>query len=286
MANAICERFGETKQQQAVRAMSAAHAIMGFMPRDVAEVTIAGHCVMFHELMTDSVRLTLRGETGPMRRATRSSIVAMDNAFGKNLERLEHYQTRNAEGSRDAAEVPRAERELVDRLARHAAARKQAVPVPSEKTPVGDPPVADTPVGDPPVGNPPVGNPPVGNPPVGDTSTPREPEADGQIEEDFEVSAEPASFSSSDGIAMCLGNQEAMDALNAGDAEGFAKAMGVEAPSEAYLAAAAAKSGPFQRQAPGNHRSFVERLTNGSGADAGSGSAKAVGDEKRTPATH
>ena len=37
MAKAICERNGETQQQQFLRSQAAAHMIMGFLPRDVIE---------------------------------------------------------------------------------------------------------------------------------------------------------------------------------------------------------------------------------------------------------
>ena len=53
-------------------------------------------------------------------------------------------------------------------------------------------------------------------------------------------------------IAACRANPEAMAALNAGDAERFARAMGIDNPSEAYLAAAARPGSPFDRQASGS----------------------------------
>ena len=53
---------GETKDQQAARAVAATHMILGFFPRDVIEAMLAGRCVMFHELIVDSLRDTLRGE--------------------------------------------------------------------------------------------------------------------------------------------------------------------------------------------------------------------------------
>jgi hypothetical protein len=40
-------------------------------------------------------------------------------------------------------------------------------------------------------------------------------------------------------------NKPAMDALDAGDAAGFARATGVAAPSEGFLAAAARPGSPF-----------------------------------------
>ena len=109
MAKAVCERVGETKQQQVIRSQTAVHAIMGFLPRDAIEAMLAGHCLMFHEMMTDSVRDTLRGEIDTARRATRATIVAMDKAFGNNLTRLERYRSRPAERRSDAPEVAETE---------------------------------------------------------------------------------------------------------------------------------------------------------------------------------
>src|ERR1700722_4540281 len=104
MARAVSERPGETRREHHARSQAAVHMIMGFLPRDVIEAILAGRCVMFHEMMTDSVRDTMRGEVDSTRRATRGTIAAMDKAFGANLTRLEHYRSRPAEGSRDMPE--------------------------------------------------------------------------------------------------------------------------------------------------------------------------------------
>src|ERR1700722_11312813 len=104
MAKAVSERQGETRQQHHARSQAAVHMIMGFLPRDVIEAILAGRCVMFHEMMVDSVGDTMRGEVDTTRRAARGNIVAMDRAFGANLTRLERYRARPAEGSRDMPE--------------------------------------------------------------------------------------------------------------------------------------------------------------------------------------
>jgi hypothetical protein len=118
MAKAIAERAGETVEQQFARSQAAVHTIMAFTPRDAIEVMIAGHCVMFHELIVDSVRDTMRDNAKAAQRGARSNIVAMDKAFGDNLERLERYQARRAEGRRDVAEGVD-ETEIGDRVHRH-----------------------------------------------------------------------------------------------------------------------------------------------------------------------
>jgi len=108
MAKAISERNGESKQQQFIRSQAAVHMIMGFLPRDVIEALLAGHCVMFHEVMTDSILTTLRGEPDATRARTRGNIVALNKVFFCNLDRLERYQSRPAEGRRDEPEAPAA----------------------------------------------------------------------------------------------------------------------------------------------------------------------------------
>jgi DNA-binding FadR family transcriptional regulator len=52
-------------------------------------------------------------------------------------------------------------------------------------------------------------------------------------------------------IAACRANPEAMAALDAGDPERFARAMGLDAPSDAYLAAAGAEGSVFDRRVVG-----------------------------------
>jgi hypothetical protein len=108
MAKAICERPGEGKQAQFVRARVAAAMIVDFLPRDAVQVMLAGHCVMFHEVMTDSILDTLRGQLDTMRTGTRSNIVALNRAFHMNLDRLDRYQTRQAAGEA-AEQAPRTE---------------------------------------------------------------------------------------------------------------------------------------------------------------------------------
>jgi hypothetical protein len=81
---------------------------------------LAGHCVMFHEMIVDRVRGTLSGEEGATRRATRSGIAAMDRAFGNNLARLERYKTLRGQDTVDPqpADGP-TETEIADRVRRH-----------------------------------------------------------------------------------------------------------------------------------------------------------------------
>jgi hypothetical protein len=148
MAQAVSQRRDEPQSKRLARVQAAAQTIAAFQPRDAVEAMLAGHCVMFHELIVDSIQITLRGELDASRRATRSGIVAMDKAFGANLLRLEQYRTRQADSTAEAAEpavpraivpratVSRAETEIADRLHRHQsrAASAEAAPTPVAAT--------------------------------------------------------------------------------------------------------------------------------------------------------
>lgn len=120
IAKAVGDRARESLHQRAARTQAAAQTIAAFQPYDVIEAMLAGHCLMFHEMIVDSVHHILGGEEDAARRSTRSSIVAMDKAFGNNLARLERYQTRRAEASPEAQPTNvRAETDIAERLRRH-----------------------------------------------------------------------------------------------------------------------------------------------------------------------
>jgi hypothetical protein len=219
MAKAVCERKGESEQQQFARSQAAVHTIMSFLPRDVIEAMLAGHCVMFHAVMTDSIHETLRGEIDTMRRGTRSNIVALNKVFCGNLDRLERLQSRPEEGRRDMPVTQPAQAQPETRIA----ARTPA-PLPDAPAVTPDVPrqtAVETPAS------------------PAQASTP---------------SAAPAAWddhahqASPEEIAACRANPEAMAALDAGDPLRFARAMGIDMPTEAYLAAAAAEGSVFNRQ--------------------------------------
>ena len=117
IAKAVCEREGETEQQQYARSEAAAHMIMGFLPRDLIEAILAGRCVMFHELAVDSAHDALRGEPEATRRAARRGVIAMDKAFANNLRQLERYQLRPATDRRDGPEARPEERKAEEQTA-------------------------------------------------------------------------------------------------------------------------------------------------------------------------
>jgi hypothetical protein len=346
MAKAISERNGETRQQALTRFQAAVQMIQAFLPRDVIEAMLAGHCVMFHEVMTDSVRETLLGEPDATRRGTRSNLVALNKALSGNLDRLARYQSRPVEG-RDAAEMPAEVVLVMPRPAADApsgAGGTAAVPMPStttvptQATPVAMPeaeagttPVLTpavpvrTPVTDAPKTSVPTQATPAPMPqaeprapaagtqaipvptlvpeartaavpaqaiavptPVAETRTTAARTQAAPIQtpaletpagatptwvasvqtpaaaaRDVAAQSKPAAVAPPDAemvvfyptvpeaMAACQVNPEAMAALEAGDAAGFARAMGVEQPSEGFLAAAATPGSPFDREAAG-----------------------------------
>lgn len=233
IAKAVSERGGETAQQQLARSQAAVHMIMGFLPRDVVEALLAGHCVMLHETMLASVHDTLLGEADAMRRSTRSAVIAMNKEFNGNLGHLERYQARPVLARRDAPAVPPAE-------------------VTSSGTGTSVPPM--------PSGLPRA----VPEAPTPSTATqavpplPAQPNMVGSaaqnaldwlMEHDPEATMEyhpsPAM------LAECEANFEAMAALAAGDPERFAKALGIAIPAEAFLQAANNPGSPFDPNATG-----------------------------------
>ena len=131
----------------------------------------------------------------------------MDKAFANNLALLEHYKLRPSEGRRDA---------------------------PAD----AEPPAEIAQPATPPVSTP--------EPPAPATTPPAEtPEIPAAAEPELALAAtDPVSGTtvifrpSAAVIAACRANPEAMAAIEAGDPERFAQAMGLDMPTEADLAAA------------------------------------------------
>jgi len=233
MAKAVSVRRGETEARQFARCQAAVHMIMGFQPRDVIEVLLAGHCVMVHEVMTADVHDSLRGEAPSNRR----TLVALNKAFNDNLDRLERYRQRPAEGQRAAPEAPPvsdvatataepAVRPVMPEMNR--AARRQAARAEMRAAATASRAASRSP----------------GQLPPGATRTASPPTAHRPGET---VISQPAY----EAVAKCQANPKAMTALTAGDPAGFARALGIDSPSEAFLAAATAPGSPFDPQAAG-----------------------------------
>jgi hypothetical protein len=206
MANAISERQGQSQPLQAARTQAATYSILAFTPLDAVEAMIAGHCVMFHEAIVDTLRIAMRGEEGAKRRGSLGIILAMDKAFGNNLTRLERYRKRRDDSQ--PAVIDLAETDIADRVRRH-----------ESQTP------------------------------------PREPARTEPSGQKAGSTMSPPNWPSPEQIAACRDNPEAMAALDAADPARFARAQGVEHPSEAYVAAASAQMAGFNRTGAEVHSS-------------------------------
>jgi hypothetical protein len=237
VASAIAERHGETPEQRSIRFKAASGMIKGFRPRDAIEAMLASQCVMLQELMIDNVRHAFGGEAVSPRPGPGGTLVGMSSAFRGNLNQLRRYRQRPSEGQPIQAE-PRTQDAQVEtkvedrtpvspavplnRAARRQAARAQARAAVQPRPAPAPMPPAQTP---------------------GDLAARTAP--------DPSPPARPATLdfynSDNETIAACRANPEAMAALEAGDAARFAKAMGFEQPSAAFLAAAAVPGSPFDR---------------------------------------
>ena len=109
MADAISDRPGETREQSLVRSQVATQMILGLAPRDLPEAMLAGHGIMFHALLTDSIRRAFQDESDTTRQNARRSnlgmIVALSRSFHRSLSKLEEYQSfpERSEAEPDAA---------------------------------------------------------------------------------------------------------------------------------------------------------------------------------------
>jgi hypothetical protein len=244
MAKAISERSGETEQQHFARSRAAAHMILGFLPRDVIEAMLAGHCVMLHEVMTADVRSTLHVDPAAGRRRPRCNIVGLNRAFNDNLDRLESYRERPTEGSRDTPTAqqpaeprptppdvqpevakPPPPRPVAQTLNR--AARRQAARAENRATATASRAASKSAVATP-------------QPAVQAFAPHPGPHRTSS------TTTNAFGLPSPEAIAACNANPEAMQALRSGDPVGFARAMGIADPCEAFLAAANAKGSPFR----------------------------------------
>src|SRR5579863_8923655 len=100
VARALADRAGESKQQEFGRLQVAINCIMAFLPRDSIEAMLAGHILLFHEMLVDTVGDSFRGKVNEARPPIRG-VVALDRAFGQNFRRLLEYQKREDQGRRD-----------------------------------------------------------------------------------------------------------------------------------------------------------------------------------------
>src|ERR1051326_1525357 len=102
-AAALSRRSGDNSDQQRARA-DAATAIREFEPQNVIEAMLAGHSVMFHCLLNDAVD-RMRATAGPEINVEKvpAGLVALNNAFHRNLDRFERSRKRRAEAGAAAS---------------------------------------------------------------------------------------------------------------------------------------------------------------------------------------
>jgi len=163
----------------------------------------------------------------------------LNKAFNDNLDRLERYRQRPAEGCRDAqeaspvADVPAAPVEpatgplqavpQMNRAARRQAARAKMRAAATASRSASRPVVQM---------------------PPGATRSASSPTAHHR---EAAVVHQPTD----EAVAKCQANPAAMTALAAGDPTGFALTLGIDTPSEAFLAAAKSPASQFDPQAFG-----------------------------------
>jgi hypothetical protein len=107
VAGVLSRRAGEGPERQATRLRVATDMIEDFRPRNVVEAMLAGHSVMFHELMLDTVRDALREEPGPRRRGSRTLILAFNKALHQNLDWFAAGQAEPADAGAVIDQQPR-----------------------------------------------------------------------------------------------------------------------------------------------------------------------------------
>jgi hypothetical protein len=228
IAKAIAERPGETEEQQLERFQTAIQMIMALAPTDAIETILAGHCIMFHEMLVHSFAEIFRAGTDAPLLASFSRLGVLDRCFGENLRRLERRQ--NGTPEREKAKSTEAERKRTDRT--------DAAPTSAATPPESSAPSRATPAQA-----------------TGDHGRPagvegeRETQSAPDDDEKYPVRPEMLAF-----IASCvptrgkveetMKNEAAVAAMRSGDAAGFARALGVE-PTPDFLAAAARPGSPF-----------------------------------------
>ncbi len=112
VVEAICERPGDTAEQRDARSRGVVHAVLGFEPRDLMEMMLAGMAVTHFHLTLDSARDAFgepvsQGAGRPPRDAKRrikSEVVALGRGMVGFMKELRIAQTRPIE---PAAEVVR-----------------------------------------------------------------------------------------------------------------------------------------------------------------------------------
>ena len=107
MARAMADRPEDTPDQRAHYMNAAIHTIMSFLPRDVMEAILAGHCVMFHDVLVRAFQEIAR--TGLVAPKGKGSVFDLNKAFLANLSPFLKLRARPSEGRRDTPESTKQE---------------------------------------------------------------------------------------------------------------------------------------------------------------------------------
>jgi hypothetical protein len=219
---------------------------MGFLPRDQTELLLAGHCVMMHDAMSVIFQDAFHGETDPARRGKGLSLVSLNKAFNDNLDRLERCRLRPASGTRGTPAAPPAATEDVGpaRVPTHLEA-PTGEPAPAYVQPNSEPPVTMNRAARRQAARAEKRAAATSSRKHVPARTPPEPTPVSPSQ------APNPNRPSAEAIAACRANPEAMAALKAGDPARFARALGVAAPSKAFISAASLPGTPFDPQSPG-----------------------------------
>jgi len=89
IVRALSGRGGETEAEREAQADQFRTMILSFQPRDVVEMQLAGHAVLFTELLADSARDLLSGMDDTRKPRAIAGLISMGRLVLGNLDRLE-----------------------------------------------------------------------------------------------------------------------------------------------------------------------------------------------------
>ncbi|MGA3005515.1 MAG: hypothetical protein ABSE20_27745 [Acetobacteraceae bacterium] len=93
----VADRPGDSPAKRFARQQSTAWTMMSFLPRDPVEAMLAGHCVVFDNLLRDTARDALCGQPMELKRRTRSQSQAFGKLFLVHIEKFDQRQARLAD---------------------------------------------------------------------------------------------------------------------------------------------------------------------------------------------
>lgn len=94
VVEAVADRPEDTSASRFVRQAATVLTLTAFLPRDPVEAMLAGHCVVFDNLLLDSARDILHGQPIEMKLRTRNQSLAFGKQFLAQIEKFEQRQSR------------------------------------------------------------------------------------------------------------------------------------------------------------------------------------------------